>query len=298
MKAVNKPGVLLAWWFGCLLPAPIWGQDSAKIEARIELNYFQVNNEIPYLTARVRTKTEKGWVPVKWVIVNLFLNQETKLGMMGNITTDSKGDGKYILPSKFKAAWDSLDKFTFMARIMSDEKVMDAKKEIIIKKSSLQIDTKEEDSVRTILISFKEKRGKEWMEVSDVELKPFMNRNFGKLPIGDGAFTTDETGSAKVEFSAQLPGDKNGSIFVGGSIEDHEDYGNITSMKSVAWGLPLARNEDFFKQRTLWSTRERTPIWLLVGPNLMILLVWGVIGYLIYQLVVMYRIYKKGLTNE
>ncbi len=285
---------------GCLLiPGVVRSQDDTiKLQPRIELNYFLVNDELPYLTTRVRIKKDNRWEPVKWVIVNLFLNEETKLGMMGNVTTDPKGEGKYILPSKFKLAWDSLDQYTFIARIKGDDKVTDAKKIINIKRSSLQVETKVEDSARSINITFKERQKEKWIPIPEIELKAFIYRNFGKLSIGEDAYTTDEAGTAKVEFMITIPGDEKGNIQVGAAIEDHEDYGNLTATRTVAWGLALSRTDNFWDKRTLWSTRERTPLWLLIFPNLMILLVWGVIIYLVIMIFALKRIHRNSLKNS
>lgn len=295
MKAKNT------FWLASLLVFACWtsllGQDTMRIDARIDLIFYQVNDDIPYLTTRVRTLTNKGWFPVQGVIVNLFLNEESKLGMMGNIISDPEGAGKYILPDKFRMAWDSLEKFTFTARILNDNNVNDIRKVITIKKCRLEIDTREEDSVRTLSVSFKEKQGKEWVGVFELELKPFVKRTFGRLPIGEDTLVTNEDGFAEVEFSSQIPGDEYGNLTLGWLLEDHDDYGNIKYTKSVAWGLPLVKNTDFFNRRTLWSSRERTPIWLLIGPNAMILLVWGVIVYLLYQIVLIKRIHKNNVTK-
>ncbi|MDZ4714543.1 MAG: hypothetical protein SH819_03650 [Cytophagales bacterium] len=289
--------IWLAWGLAFLLPVLAPGQEAPRIEVKVDLNYFQVNNESPYLTTKVRTRTESGWMPVKWVIVNLFLNEETKLGMMGNVTTDEEGRGKYILPDKFRAAWDSLDQFTFIGRILSDEKVVDTRKIITIRKTRLVIDAETVDSVRTMRITFSEKQGAEWRAVPEVEWKPFIHRTFGKLPMTEDYLSTDDAGIAEIEFLKSIPGDKMGNITVGAILEDHDDYGTISGTKSVAWGLPLVTNTNFFEKRTLWSSRDRTPIWLLVGPNLMILFVWGAIGYLVYLLVVLKRIYRKSLAK-
>lgn len=268
---------------GVLAPGSLWGQaDTARLEPRIGVSYFQDGDDLPYLTGRVRVKRDKGWEPVKWVIVNLFLNEETKLGMMGNITTDTKGGGKYILPEKFKAAWDSLDEYTFIARIKGDSQVEDGEESITIKRSRLEVTAETVDSVRMVTITLTQRDHGKWVPVPEVELKAFIDRQFGKLPLGEETYTTDDAGKVALEFNVQIPGDQDGNIRVGAWIEDHDDFGNRTALTTVAWGLPLHHADGFDKERTLWSTRDKAPVWLILLSNGMILIVWGVIFYLVY----------------
>ena len=96
------------------------------------------------------------------------------------------------------------------------------------------------------------------------------------------------------EFGFDLPGDAQGDITIGAKIDEHEVYGSLMSTKAAKWGVPLDSDTSFaksFAKRTLWSTRDKTPIWLLVFPNLIIVSVWGIIFYLIYQI---FRIIKLG----
>ena len=89
-----------------------------------------------------------------------------------------------------------------------------------------------------------------------------------------------------------------GNIDIGAKIDDHEMYGSLVSTKAAKWGVPLNPDNSFaktFAKRTLWATRDKTPIWLLVFPNLIIVSVWGIIFFLIYQIT---RIIKLGKANN
>ena len=43
-------------------------------------------------------------------------------------------------------------------------------------------------------------------------------------------------------------------------------------------------DESTFDQRTMWSPRNKTPIFILVFTNLLIVGIWGIIVYLISNL--------------
>jgi hypothetical protein len=133
----------------------------------------------------------------------------------------------------------------------------------------------------------------DWVPAKDVEMKIGVGRQGGVLSAGDEAtYTTDSTGSIEVEFKkANLPGDVKGNFVVMAKVEDNEQYGNLVVEKTVPWGTQLKPDTGFFDQRTLWSTRFRTPFWLLFLVYAIVIGVWGTIIYLVWQIV---KINKLG----
>ncbi len=272
-----------------LIPPASAQEDTVRLEPRIDLTFIQEDDALPRLSVRVRVKRDKGWEPIKWVIVNLFLNEETKLGMMGNITTDVKGSGTFILPEKFIPAWDSLDQFTFIGRIKGDTQVTDASETLTINRSRLAVSTQVIDSVRKVTVSLTKREKGRWIPVPETDLSVFIHRQFGRLTIGEDTYTTDENGQVEVDFSVNIPGDKDGNILIGAWIEDNDELGNRVSLTQAPWGSPLAPVQDHSRQRTLWSSRDLAPFWLLAISNGMLLLVWGVVVYLLFILFRMKR---------
>jgi hypothetical protein len=88
-----------------------------------------------------------------------------------------------------------------------------------------------------------------------------------------------------------MPGDEKGNIVLVARVEDNDNYGNLVVEKSVPWGKVVKTDISFFDQRTLWSTRFRTPVWLLVMAYGMVIGVWGTIIYIVLQI---FRIKKMG----
>jgi hypothetical protein len=117
-------------------------------------------------------------------------------------------------------------------------------------------------------------------------MKVGISRKGGILPAGDApTYTTDSSGSVTVEFKKDsLPGDGKGNIFLAAKVEDNDTYGNLLIEKSVPWGVALKPDNNFFSQRTLWTTSNRTPPWLLFMAYTMIFIVWGTILYLVRQM--------------
>ena len=73
-------------------------------------------------------------------------------------------------------------------------------------------------------------------------------------------------------------------------------YGNLTVEKSVPWGV-IVKHENNFNKRSLFATRDKTPLWLLFMAYSIIAGVWGVLIYLAIQLL---KIRKLGklLTQD
>ena len=285
--------ILLSFLFVVLISINSSYAQEEKASIRISLEYYQTNNGVPTLKTLVRTRSGRRYEPVQGVIVNLFLNEETKNGMMGNITTDESGRGEYILPDKFFPAFDTLNQMTFIARVLNDPNYEDKTEELEISKSILELQTDEEDSAKHVtlkLVYFDESGDKIPME--EVDLKLYVKRMLGNLPVGGDYIMTDENGEAVIEFPNDIPGDKNGMITIIGRLENHDELGNVEMTKEINLGIPLPKEQA--SERTLWAPRDKAPLWLLIFPNLLLLGIWAVIFYLIFQL---YKINKEGKTS-
>ena len=67
-------------------------------------------------------------------------------------------------------------------------------------------------------------------------------------------------------------------------------------MKTVKWGLPTEVDNSFYK-RTLWAARDKTPYWLLITPNVIIITVWGFIIYLLYLVQLIRKLGKDEINS-
>ena len=91
--------------------------------------------------------------------------------------------------------------------------------------------------------------------------------------------------------------DTKGNITIVAKIEDNELFGNVMMEKTIPWGKYYTRENNFGK-RSLWATRDRTPVWLLFMAYSIIVLVWGVIIYLIIQIVKLKKLGKEKLSSR
>jgi len=297
MKANYHHKLIIAIVFiTCFFTGRSYAQDSAASTTVLGIRYFLPENKVPYIEVSTKKKVGRVFEPVKGLPVSVYITDTSADNLLGSTKTSSNGTGRIALPPSFKAAWDSLGEFTFVASMPANSKEEAQTAEITVKKAILVIDTVSEDGVRSVTAQLKEKVGQEWVAVKDIEMKLGIKRALGNLSVGeDETYTADTTGLAIAEFKHDsMPGDAKGNIFLVARVDDNDTYGNLVVEKTVPWGK-AHQAESHFWHRSLWSTGGRAPVWLLTIALGIIIGVWGTIFYLIRQ---MFRIRKLGHEYE
>ena len=126
--------------------------------------------------------------------------------------------------------------------------------------------------------------------VKDIDIHFYVKKSFGLLPLEGDFTTTDENGEASVDFPTDLPGDVSGNVIVIARVEDDEKLGNVEAMKTVNWGIPV-KAESGVAVRSLSSSGDNAPCPLTITVTSLVVIVWGIIFYILYQLIL---IKKEG----
>ena len=124
--------------------------------------------------------------------------------------------------------------------------------------------------------------------VKGVDIHFYVYRSFGLLPIEGDNLTTDENGEATVDFPNDIPGDKSGNVTVIARVEDNDELGNFETKKNIQWGIPVNQQQTA-QPRALWSSGNNAPWPLVITVTSMVVIVWGIIFYIIFQLVAIKR---------
>ena len=264
-----------------------------KKSIKLSLSYSQINNQLPELMATAKSKIGKKFEPVQGVEVQFFLGEQAAENLLGKAMTSKKGIASIEIPVAVATKLDSLSPFKVVAFVAEGKKFEEQTTETEITKARVDLLLFEADSARKIgakLLTLKE--GK-WVETPGVEMKLFVRRLLSDLPIGESAATTDDAGDVSADFKLTIPGNPQGNIIIGAKVDDNDTYGTIVAMKFVKWGVLQKADRSFF-ERSLWASRDKTPIWLLTVPNIIIATVWGLIFYMVYLI---FRIRKVGLEQ-
>ena len=270
-------------------------QDSTVNLPSVNVRYFVKDNNVQYITVQSRIKEGRKFNPLPKREVQLYLDSADNTNLIAKIITDKKGEGSCTLPPSLKDKWNNSNKHSFIAVLKGEKGEEEITSTLEITKAKIAIDTSNTDGTRSINVKVLYADNNEWLPAKDVEMKVGVDRSGSVLSAGDEAtYTTDSTGIVNVEFKKlNLPGDKTGNFMLVAKVEDNEQYGNLIIEKSVPWGTATKVDNTFFDQRTLWTTRFRTPFWLLLMAYSIVIGVWGTIIYLVMQIV---KIKKLGVA--
>ena len=278
----------------------ISAQDSAVAalaEPSVNLRYFIDNNSIQYLLVQTRIKIGNKFQPLPKQVVKVFLDSSSPENLVAKTYTDENGKAKMIIPAALKDKWNNSPKHNFIGVLEATSPEDERTTTLETTKAKILIDTSNTDGIRSVNVKVMFFENNDWVPASDVEMKVGVARLASILSAGDEeTYTTDSTGIAIAEFKKDsLPGDQQGNIVLVAKVEDNELYGNLLVEKTVPWGTVVKRDTGFFDQRTLWSTRFRTPAWLLFMAYSIVISVWGTLIYLVFLLV---KIKKLNVKEE
>lgn len=295
MKKLNQNKCILLFFFFSFMLLNnrlVAQEDSAVPKKVVKLHYFNSNNNLQYLLLESMLKKGKTLTPQKNKAYQLYLDSSNVENLISKMQTDEKGKAKAFIPPPLKTVWDASAQHTFIVMSGDEEIISD----YIITKSKITIDTATTDSVRNIIVTLMKWENNAWVPSPEVEMKVGIQRIGGSiLSAGDEeTYTTDSSGIVTVELKKDsLPGDLKGNYVLAARVEDNEEFGNLLVEKTVPWGVVTKADTNFFNQRTLWATRDRTPIWLLLMAYSIIIGVWGTLIYLVVQLI---KIKKLGAS--
>jgi mono/diheme cytochrome c family protein len=142
---------------------------------------------------------------------------------------------------------------------------------------------KEKNSIQVAVSAMKDKVRQ---PVAGAELKLFVKRYFGNLPVGE-VKTTDNQGIALFSIPKNLPGDSTGMVPLLAKPVDEAAFGEAKADTLMAIGVPTYR-PPLNQERALWNIVQKTPLWLLFTYLISVVTVWGFIIYVMLQLKAIY----------
>lgn len=271
--------------------------DSVKPVSVVTLRYFNVNNSMQYLLLKSASKVGRIFTPQENKTYEIYLDSASPNSLISKVQTNEQGLAKAVLPPSLATQWNSSPQHTFVVKEGNEEVLSD----YTITKSRISLDTTTVDGVKNITASVMQlNKRNQWVPVPDVEITIGVKRMNSILPAGDEpTYTTDSTGTATAELKKDsLPGDEKGNYILAAKVEDNDVVGNLRVEQTVPWGVRTETDHSFFKQRTLWSTRFRTPFWLLFTVYGIVIGVWGTLLYLVFNLVRIGKIGKKTAIGK
>lgn len=127
--------------------------------------------------------------------------------------------------------------------------------------------------------------------LSEIDVHFYIQRDFGLMRFAEESNYTGKDGRVTVLFPNDIVGDSLGNVKIICKIENSFLYNDNSVKFERNWGSNLTTDDENFNKRSLWGSRSKSPVWLLLLANGIIFAVWAVIVYIVFNLV---RIKKAG----
>jgi hypothetical protein len=265
-----------------------YGQDAQKNAVRIKADYIKTMNKEAVLNIRASSKIDRQNVDVSNIdltITNEINDDEVNIG---TTTTNEKGESKFIISNLGMIKPDSTGLYNINISFKGNDLYKRSSKSLSFRDATIEAKIITIDSINYVTATLKD-TAKDSV-LSDQILNVQVQRLFKSLKIGKDFNSTDESGTILVSIPEGIPG-VDGILTFEIVLKDSDEYGTVKAMVNAPLGVPVV-DESTYDQRTLWSPRNKTPLFLLIVPNLFILGIWGLILYLIINL---YKISKSKI---
>ena len=279
MKKVVQIFMVVLMVFGSVYQG-IHAQDKEKIRLRVKADYVKVMNDVSYLEIVTSARIEKRNQFIPNISLTILSETDEDEIELGSVVTNHDGKARFIIDDLNKALRDSLGYYTLTAKFKGNDDFKRASRSVTVLDASIVANWVEEDSINYVSASLKDVYRDSL--VTDTSLDVNVERLFRSLPIGEEFNYTDENGSILVEIQEGIPG-IDGNLVLEVVLNDHDEYGTVIAKFNAPVGEPIVVETDF-ENRTLWASRDKTPWFILIFTNLLIVGMWGIFVYLVVNL--------------
>lgn len=267
----------------------------------IKLAYFNTDNAVASLKVTALERTGGRLLPAGKLPLTLYLSDTTSGNVVAKVVTDDAGRAMAYIPVGLQEVWKLADQLHFIAVSKPFHGFEAQTTDIDITKARLQLDTiAGEEGERMIVATLQQQVNGAFTVVKEVDVKIGVERMASFLPVGEEeAYTTDSLGKAVATFGIKgLPGDGKGNLMLTARVEDNDVYGNLSVDKTVPWGVVKKQDVFGYGTRAMWATNNKAPLALQLVAYTLILVVWGIILYLVFQLVKIRRLGKAAAFTD
>ena len=279
---LNYKSIFLAF-VGCFLYLnvnSVYAQQAEKNSVRFKAYYTKIMDSISYFNVTVFSRIDKENVEVANAELTFYNEVGDEEIELGKATTNMHGECKFILENINKIKPDSTSTYNINIAFKGNDAFKRGSKSLSFKDATILAKLITKDSINYVNGTLKDTATDSVL--SDRLLNVQVQRLFRPLKIGEEFNSTDEDGTIIVPVEEGIPG-VDGILTFEVVLQDSDDYGTVKALLKAPIGKPI-KDESTFDERTMWSPRNKTPLFLLIFPNLLILGIWGLIVYLIINL--------------
>lgn len=247
-----------------------------KDKIKVSVDYVKVMGQESKIKVEAKYKEGKTYVPATNVAMNVYeMVAEDSLVLVGDLTTDDQGKAEFVLAALRQG--DTLLEYEFYVKVEDNAQFKDAKKKVKFFDCNLKTEVLETDTLDYLLAELTDGNGN---PIKGQKIKVEVDRLFAPIELKETK--TDRKGKIEVALEDPLPGPNGNLVFI--VSLDARNYGTVVSKFEAPVGTVVV-DKSTFDERTMWSPPNKTPIFLLIFPNLVILGIWIVIFILVRNLV-------------
>lgn len=260
-------------------------QNPKKNKIRLKVDYVKIMNEEIYFNIKASSKIGKDNVNVANIELAIYNEVDDDEVELGTTITDMNGESRFVISDFSTIKADSTNTYNIGVSFNGNQSFKKASKSISFKDANIEAKLIKKDSLNYITATLKD--ASQDSLISGASLTVQVERLFLPLFVGEEFYITDENGTITTLLEDGIPG-MDGNLNIEVVMSDNEVYGTVKDKLIAPVGTPII-DESTFDERTMWSPRNKTPLFLLIFPNLIIAGMWGLIIYLAFNL---FKIYK------
>ncbi len=272
--------VVLGLFLSSTLLQNVYAQGTKKNRVRLKAEYVKIMDDASYLEIKASSKVNKKNVDVSHIELSVSSETEDDEINLGTVSTNMHGKTRFVIKNLNDIQSDSTNTYNFNISFKGNDVFKKASKSISIKDATIKAAIITKDSINYISATLSDTVKDSLLtdELVDVQIQ----RLFRPLKIGKEFNSTDNTGTVIVPIEEGIPG-VDGNLTLEVVLKDHDEYGTVKVLVNAPLGTPIV-DESTFDERTLWSPRNKTPIFILIFTNILIFSIGGIILYLIINL--------------
>ncbi len=279
----SKKALLVALFFFAFVGTKCYSQ-AAKKTVSLAVQHFKLMKEYSYLTILTKSKGKNGFEPIAVSNLTIYTTDTTGVApdlKIGTISTNKDGKAKFVLPSKFNS-----ESASFVVKVVNNKMYNDTDETVSVKNGTIEASIEKTDSTYTLKARLTDDKNK---PIADEDLKAGLKRLFGTLALDDkDSYTTDADGAIEISFANKGLTGIDGNLNFQVALVDNEKYGTIVASIIKKMGEPIT-DKSTFNERTMWSPPTKTPLFLLIIPNVILIGIWSILTVLLFNLIKIYK---------
>jgi len=279
MKNKTKINNFFLVFISLLIGASTLAQTAKKNKVRLKIEYVKIMNGEVLFNVKASSRVDRKNVNLENISISFFNEVNDESLPIGKTTTDINGLGKLTLENINSIKPDSTLTYTVKASFKGNDSFKKASKRVSFKNADINAKLVTKDSINYIAATLIDTST--GLPMGNESLGVQVQRLFKPLQIEEFNIT-DEIGTILVPIPKGIPG-IDGILNIEVVLNDSDDFGTVKALIQAPVGIPIV-DESTFDQRTMWSPRNKTPIFLLIFPNILIFGIWGLIIYLFINL--------------